>query len=94
MSTEFKIAETDTFIKKIEKNEFKPIYNKIVNYVYPQLRKNPFYGSNIKKLKGDFSGVYRYRIGQYRLFYSVETNKVIVFIINLFHRKESYKKKT
>jgi mRNA interferase RelE/StbE len=93
LSTEFKIAETETFIKKIEKSEFKAIYNKIVNYIYPQLRKNPFYGSNIKKLKGDFSGVYRYRIGQYRLFYSVETNKVIVFIINLSHRKESYKKK-
>lgn len=93
MSTEFKIAETDVLINKIEKSEFKTIYNKIINFVYPQLRQNPFYGPNIKKLKGDFTGVYRYRIGQYRLFYSIESTKVIVIIINLSHRKESYKKK-
>lgn len=93
MSTEFKIAETDSFIRIIDKSEFKTVYNKISNIVYPQLRKNPFYGLNIKKLKGDFSGVYRYRIGQYRLFYSIESTKVMVIIINLSHRKESYKKK-
>lgn len=93
MSTEFRIAETETFIKKIGKAEFRDIYKKIADYVYPQLRKNPFYGPNIKRLKGDFSGVYRYRIGRCRLFYSVEIERVIVFIINLSHRKESYKKK-
>ena len=93
MSTEFKIAETETFIKKIEKSEFKTTYNKIINYVYPQLRKNPFYGPNIKKLKGEFSGVYRFCIGQYRLFYTIEINTVFVFIVNIDHRKDSYKKK-
>ncbi len=93
LSNEFKIAETDTFIKKINKNEFKAIHNKIINFVYPQLRKNPFFGANIKKLKGDFSGIYRYRMGQYRLFYSIEADKVIVFIINIDLRKDSYKKK-
>lgn len=93
MSTEFKIAETETFIKKIGKSEFKTTYNKIVNYVYPQLRKNPFYGPNIKKLKGEFSGVYRFRIGRYRLFYTIEINTIFVFIVNIDHRKDSYKKK-
>ena len=93
MSTEFKIAETETYINKIKKREFAPIYNKIVNYVYPQLRKNPFYGPNIKKLKGEFSGVYRYRIGQHRLFYTIEINKIFIFIVNIDHRKDSYKKK-
>ncbi|MBN2160658.1 MAG: type II toxin-antitoxin system mRNA interferase toxin, RelE/StbE family, partial [Spirochaetes bacterium] len=63
------------------------------NVVYPQLRKNPFYGPNIKKLKGDFSGVYRYRLGQCRFFYSIESTKIFVVIINFSHRKESYKKK-
>ena len=93
MSTDFKIAETDTFTKKIEKSEFKAIYNKIVNYVYPQLKKNPFYGPNIKKLKGEFSNIYRYRTGQYRLFYTIESDTIIVFIMDIVHRKDSYKKK-
>ena len=93
MSTNFKIAETDTFSRKIGKPEFKTIYNKIVHYIYPQLRKNPFYGPNIKKLKGEFAHIYRFRIGQYRLFYTVETETIIIFIIDLAHRKDSYKKK-
>lgn len=93
MSTEYEIAETDSFAKKIEKTEFNTIYSKIVDYIYPQLRKNPFYGPNIKKLKGEFSNIYRYRIGQYRLFYTIDTNTIVVFIIDLSHRKDSYKKK-
>lgn len=93
MSTEFKIAETDSFSKKIKKAEFKAVYNKITNYIYPQLKKNPFYGPNIKKLKGKFSDIYRYRTGQYRLFYTVDTEIIVVFIIDISHRKESYKKK-
>lgn len=93
MSTEYKIAETDNFSKKIESREFKTIYSKIINYVYPQLRVNPFYGLNIKKLKDEYSNIYRYRIGNFRLFYQIESEKIIVFIIDISQRKDSYKKK-
>jgi len=49
----FKIAETDTFSSKISDTKFSKIYKKIMDYVYPQLRDNPFFGTNIKKLKGE-----------------------------------------
>jgi len=52
---------------------------------------NPHFGPNIKKLKGSFAGVYRYRIGKFRLFYTVDLGKVIVFILDLEKRKDSYK---
>ena len=91
LSDKYSIAETRTFQKKIEKRDFKPLYSKILNYVYPQLQKNPFYGPNIKKLKGEFEGVYRYRIGDFRLFYIIESDRVIVFIIDIEKRKDSYK---
>ena len=91
MSLEFKIAETENFLKKIEKRDYQSAYNKIVNYVYPQLKKNPYFGPNIKKLKGNFSEVYRYRIGNFRLFYTIKSNKVIIFIIDIEKRKDSYK---
>ena len=90
MSGKFSIAETETFQKKIEKRDFKTLYSKISNYVYPQLQKNPFFGPNIKKLKGEYEGIYRYRIGNFRLFYTVESDKVIVFIIDIEKRKDSY----
>jgi mRNA interferase RelE/StbE len=60
--SKYQIAETKTF-EKIKKKIDKKLYSKIENFVYPQLRENPFYGTNIKKLKDNLEGYYRYRIG-------------------------------
>ena len=86
----YKIAETTSFQKEIKKVGSLNIYSKIKNVVYPQLKKNPYFGSNIKKLKGEFDGVYRFRIGDYRLFYKIDKEKVIIFILSLKPRKNSY----
>ncbi len=88
---EFKIAETDNFISKISENTYHKIYKKLVDYVYPQLRSNPFFGSNIKKLKAEFEGLYRYRVGDYRLFYKIESDKVLVIILDIDDRKDTYR---
>ena len=77
--TNYKIAETAAFEKKIK------------NYVYPILRKNPHFGPNIKKLKGIYKEIYRFRLGDFRLFYKVSEEKVIVFIIDIEARKDAYK---
>ncbi len=87
---DFQIAETKEFEKTIKKLDSK-IYIKIKNIVYPQLRKNPYYGTNIKKLKGEYEGVYRYRLGNYRLFYVVNDEKVIVIVTTISHRQNAYK---
>lgn len=85
----FQIAETKSFLKIKDKIDSK-IYSKVVNIVYPQLKENPFFGTNIKKLKGEFEGYYRYRIGDYRLFYLIENEKVIVVVVDLRHRQNAY----
>jgi len=85
----FSIAETKTFEKTKAMLDVK-LYIKIKTIVYPQLRENPFFGTNIKKLKGEFEGYYRYRLGNYRLFYIVEQEKVMVFIVDVKHRQGAY----
>ena len=90
MSDKFQIAETESFQKTINKIQYKNLYLKIKKYIYPQLRMNPFFGSNIKKLKGNLENIYRYRIGNYRLFYIIDSGKVIVFITALKARKDAY----
>lgn len=85
----FSIAETKTFEKTKVTLDAK-LYLKIKTIVYPQLRENPFFGTNIKKLKGEFEGYYRYRLGNYRLFYMVEQEKVMVFIVDMKHRQGAY----
>jgi mRNA interferase RelE/StbE len=86
---DFQIAETKNFEKLKEKID-KKLYLKIVNNVYPQLKSNPFYGINIKKLKGRLEGYYRYRVGNYRLFYLIESEKVLVIVTNFKHRQGAY----
>lgn len=91
MSSKYTVAETESFQKNINKKEYKNLYKKIRNYVYPILKKNPFYGPNIKRLKGNYSEYLRYRVGDYRLFYRIDNEKIILFIIDIAHRKDAYK---
>lgn len=87
----FKIAETETFSKKIAAAKYRSISKKLIDYVYPILRENPFFGPNIKKLKGEYKEIYRYRIGDYRVFYKISEETVIVFILDIEARKDAYK---
>ncbi len=88
----YQIAETATFQKEIAKSHYKGIYRKIVDYVYPMLRENPFFGPNIKRLKGNYSDFYRFRVGHYGIFYRVEQETITVYIVQIEHRKDAYRK--
>ena len=88
---EFKIAETDHFTKKINSRKFNFLNQKINDTIYPILRVNPFYGANIKKLKGEYKDVYRFRLGDYRLFYKIDEQESLVFIVDIESRQYAYK---
>ena len=90
MSLNFNIAETETFSQSIIQPEYKKIYEKIKNYVYPQLKLNPYFGNNIKRLKGEWKDTYRYRIGDYRLFYTIDAGKLLVFVLDIKRRNDAY----
>ncbi|MEA2091173.1 MAG: type II toxin-antitoxin system mRNA interferase toxin, RelE/StbE family [Campylobacterota bacterium] len=44
----------------------------------------------MKKLKGKLEGYYRYRVGNYRLFYLIEDEKLIIAVVDFKHRQHSY----
>ena len=90
---EFQIAETSTFRKGLETQGHQRYYKKLIENVYPRLKSNPYYGPNIKRLKGDLKSIFRYRIGDFRLFYTVDPEKKHVYILALENRRDSYKKK-
>jgi len=66
---------------------YRQYHFRIKENIYPALRKSPFFGPNIKRLKGELSSIYRYRIGDYRLFYTIDPEKKLVFILNITRRK-------
>jgi mRNA interferase RelE/StbE len=89
----FRIFETDQFISDIE--SFPPVskaktYKKIREYVYKQIAENPYFGLNIKKLRDFSPETWRYRIGNYRLFYEIDDNEKIIYITALVMRKDAY----
>jgi len=46
--------------------------------------------NNIKKLKGRYQEYYRLRVGDYRIIYSIEKDRLLILIIRVGHRKEIY----
>jgi mRNA interferase RelE/StbE len=91
LSVEYRIAETELFQTKLKDRKYSILKSKIIDYVYPILKKNPFFGANIKKLKGEFDGLYRYRIGKFRLFYIIKDNDLLIIFVDISGRKDSYK---
>ena len=89
----YEIFETDEFLKKINKlaNQEKSfIEKKLLQYIYPQLKEEPHYGNNIKKLVGYKPEIWRYRIGKFRLFYVIDENEKIIYILSIDLRKDAY----
>jgi len=75
--------------QKVYVNANKALAKKIVRCLQ-QLEQTPRSHPNIKALKGNFSGYYRYRIGNYRVIYSVDDQLVQVLVIAIAHRSEAY----
>ena len=58
---------------------------------FEDLEKNPLYGNNIKALTGQLKGLYRYRVGEWRVIYRLKIEKQVVEIIAILPRGNAYK---
>lgn len=43
-----------------------------------------------KPLSGEFAGLWRYRMRDYRMICNIEDNKLIVLVVRVSHRKDVY----
>jgi mRNA interferase RelE/StbE len=90
----FRIFETEQFsedLATVVGSHGGRLREKLLEYVYPQLRNNPFFGKNIKKLKNYRPATWRYRIGRYRFFYEVDAIEHIVYMLVVESRRDSYR---
>ena len=91
---DFRIFETDEFLKRFKKLSSPDagfLRRKLDSFVYPQIKEEPFWGNNIKKLQGYDPNIWRYRIGKFRLFYIVDQEDRIIYILTIDDRKDAYK---
>ncbi|EKD51938.1 MAG: hypothetical protein ACD_62C00154G0005 [uncultured bacterium] len=90
----YRIFETRTFQKQLHQalksGGYKKLDRKIREYVYPLLRAEPHFGMQIKKLKDFDPETYRFRIGDFRLFYSIDEEDKVVVVTAIKLRGSAY----
>lgn len=62
-----------------------------VNQTLDNLRENPLQYPQAIPLKGNLAGAYRWRVGDWRVVYEVNTNEQIVTVLQITHRSKVYK---
>ena len=92
--SDYRIFETEEFQKRLDKlshEQSRFLRKKLTEYVYPQLRNSPFFGPNIKKLRGMEPAIWRYRIGAFRIFYLADTEERVLSMLSVDPRKDAYR---
>ncbi len=70
-------------LKKIDRSEAERILKKIFSELSKQVDELP-------ELKGQFAGLRKYRIGNYRVVFAITDDSIL--ILRIQHRKDVYKK--
>ena len=82
----FEVKWTEASLRQLEKLD-KSIAKRIVDKV-ESASEDPFtYVQNLKRF-----GLYRLRVGDYRVIISIERKKMIVFVLEVGHRSVIYQK--
>jgi mRNA interferase RelE/StbE len=68
----------------------KAIKKRIEQFI-DQLIKNESPRATGKALQGDLKGLWRYRIGDYRLICQIKDNELIILVVEIGNRKDIYK---
>ena len=82
---EYSKTAVDT-IKKIDSSTSKIIRNwiekNLINTENPRIKG--------KALTGDLKGLWRYRVGDYRILAEIQDNKIVILILDIGHRSKIY----
>lgn len=82
-------SEAENDLKKIDRE----IQRRILRYLREKIatEKDPRrFGAPLRR---ELSGLWKYRLGDYRIICRIEDKKVVVYVIRIGHRKDIYKAK-
>lgn len=78
-------ASVENDLKKLDKSTVK----RIIHDIETKLALNPTELG--KQLKGVFKGLRSYNIGEYRVIYKTSKEEILILILRISHRKDTYK---
>lgn len=85
--TNYKLVFDAKVIKDLKKID-QTWQKKIIEAIKNKLIKDPFQG---KRLVGELSPYYRFRVGDYRVIYEVVEQDILITVIKIRHRKDVYR---
>ena len=92
--SDYRLFETDEFRRRgaaLARHGVRGLDRKLAAYVYPPLREEPHHGPSIKRLQGCRPPAWRYRIGRFRVFFAIDEEERIVFLLTVDDRKDAYR---
>lgn len=75
--------------RKVYAHADRPLAKKLAR-CFGQLETDPHRHGNIKALKGGFSGLHRFRIGDWRVIYRIDEEHSSVLVLDIAHRSDVY----
>lgn len=86
----YTIKFSDNALKELSKLD-KSISRLIMNWIIKNLEYTSNPRQHGKALTGNLKGIWRYRLGDYRIFAEINDNEVFIFIFEVAHRNVIYK---
>jgi mRNA interferase RelE/StbE len=87
----FQVKFSEHAVKELRKLD-KPTVRVIKNWVIKNLVDTTDPRMHGKALTGNLKGIWRYRVGDYRLFAEIHDEELIIFLFEIAHRREVYKR--
>ncbi len=75
-------------LRKMDKQTARRIRNELL-----EIAKLEDPRSRGKTLTGNLAGVWRYRVGDYRILCDIEDGRLVVVVVDVAHRREVYKRR-
>ncbi|WP_020484508.1 type II toxin-antitoxin system RelE family toxin [Methylomonas sp. MK1] len=69
----------------------KPVQKRIVAFLQDRIKPADNPRTSGKALQGNLSGLWRYRVGDYRLLCRIEDDALVILVIEIGHRREVYR---
>lgn len=82
-------AEVEKDLKKIDRG----VQRRIMRYLCEKIATDSDPRRFGAPLRRELSGLWKYRLGDYRIICRIEDKKVVVYVIRIGHRKDIYKAK-
>ena len=86
---EWRFTAASKFIKDVKQRL--DLFDRVLQAV-EEIRQHPTLsrGNTVKRLTRDLEGMWRYRIGDYRLVYEPDNDRRVVHLLSISHRKDVY----